>query len=167
MILSIWWIKLKILKQLSNEFKLLIIGNGNAKNDLKNYVSKQNLKHRVKILDAVEISELYYYTYNSDIGFCLIEPTNTNKLYSLPNKLFEYLYAGIPVLVINLPELSSIITKYKVGEIINPDNSDALIKIKKMQKTDYSKNIQKFQQEVNWKNEEKLFLKILNDMVNQ
>jgi glycosyltransferase involved in cell wall biosynthesis len=52
---------------------------------------------------------------SADFGICLIENVSLSDYYSLPNKLFEYIFAGIPVIASNFPDIKKIVTDYKVG----------------------------------------------------
>jgi glycosyltransferase involved in cell wall biosynthesis len=71
---------------------------------------------------AVPPEAVQTYTSSADVGICLIENTCLSYYYSLPNKLFEYLMCGLPVLVNDLPEQRRIIEEYDCGWIA-PESS--------------------------------------------
>jgi glycosyltransferase involved in cell wall biosynthesis len=98
---------------------LLIIGGGDVIPELKMTVQKLHSEDKVIFKNKMPSSELRKYTEASDAGLSLDKDTNLNYRYSLPNKLFDYLHAGIPVIASNLPEVSHVINKYDVGMIIN------------------------------------------------
>jgi glycosyltransferase involved in cell wall biosynthesis len=78
---------------------------------------------------AVPPDRVLYYTASADIGLCLIENTCLSYYYSLPNKLFEYLLSGLPVMVNDMPEQRSIVERFGCGWIVPPsiDQLKALI----------------------------------------
>jgi glycosyltransferase involved in cell wall biosynthesis len=67
---------------------------------------------------AVPPSEVLHYTAGADIGLCLIENTCLSYYYSLPNKLFEYLLAGLPVMVNDMPEQRRIVEHFRCGWVV-------------------------------------------------
>lgn len=69
---------------------------------------------------AVPPNLVLYHTASADIGLCLIENTCLSYYYSLPNKLFEYLLSGLPVLVNDMPEQRSIVERFDCGWIVPP-----------------------------------------------
>lgn len=73
----------------------------------------------IHFLPAVPESELRQYTMSGNIGLCLIEPTCLSYTYSLPNKLFEYLGAGVPVIASRLPDLSLIVETSGAGWLVD------------------------------------------------
>jgi glycosyltransferase involved in cell wall biosynthesis len=105
---------------------LLIIGSGREMPLLKELASQEKYQGKVMILDKMPFSELMQYTMNADLGLTLDKPLHLNYKYSLPNKLFDYTHAGIPVLASDLPELRRIITEYKVGFLIETTTPKAI-----------------------------------------
>ena len=77
------------------------------------------ISDRVRFINRVPWEELMRYTKSADIGFSLDKNTNLNYRFSLPNKLFDYLSAGIPVIAGDLPEVTRIISENNCGTIIS------------------------------------------------
>ncbi|MBT4864790.1 MAG: glycosyltransferase [Planctomycetaceae bacterium] len=71
---------------------------------------------------AVSPQELGKYTVCADVGLCLIEDCCLSYRYCLPNKLFEYLAAGLPTLISNLPDMVRVIEGSGCGWIVEPNS---------------------------------------------
>src|SRR5690606_8046934 len=94
---------------------LLIVGGGDAWPVLQQMVAGQYLQDRVRLLDRMPYVEMMRYTRNADLGLSLDKDTNLNYRFSLPNKLFDYFRAHIPVLATDLPEVAAIVRRYDAG----------------------------------------------------
>lgn len=140
---------------------LLIIGGGDVINKLKKISNHEDLIDRVRFINKISFAELMQYTRNADIGLTLDKATNINYRFSLPNKLFDYLCAGIAVLASPLVELELIIKKYNVGDFIDSHEPQHIAaKINEMlsnteQLNNWKENAKLAAQELTWENEEK------------
>ena len=139
---------------------LLIIGGGDIINSLKELVVKSELTQKVIFFPRIPYDELMKYTSAAEIGLSLDKDTNINYRYSLPNKLFDYINAGIPVLASPLPEIKKVIDRYEVGLLIeNHEPQHIASKLKQMLENDYKSklfhNLKRAAAELNWENEEK------------
>ncbi len=105
----------KAAKYLNNNTKLVILGNGTLKKNLVDFVDVNDLGEVVKFMDAVSVNDLPTYTAGADFGINLLEDFNLSKKLASPNKLFEYMHAGIPVLSSFSPENDIIYNKYQIG----------------------------------------------------
>ncbi len=97
---------------------LMIVGDGDVVVQLKEYVHEHLLSAKVLFFDRKPYQEMMNYTFHADIGLTLDKPTNLNYRYSLPNKVFDYIHAGTPIIATDLVEISDIIQRYDVGRII-------------------------------------------------
>ncbi|HKK41342.1 MAG TPA: glycosyltransferase, partial [Bacteroidales bacterium] len=97
---------------------LIIVGSGDVITDIERKVMDQHLEDRIKFFGPVDSKTLAGYTRMADAGMCLEKDTNINYRYSLPNKLFDYLSAGIPVICSKLPETAGIISNHKCGLLL-------------------------------------------------
>jgi glycosyltransferase involved in cell wall biosynthesis len=91
---------------------------GNAQTQLEALISTKKVGNRVKLLAPVPYQELLDWTASADVGLIVYESDSANIRWCLPNKLFEYLMAGLPVLASSLEAVEEIITMYAVGRII-------------------------------------------------
>ncbi|MFH1004601.1 MAG: glycosyltransferase [Bacteroidota bacterium] len=97
---------------------LLIIGDGDIINEVKALTEKLKLNKKIIFHERIPFDQLQQYTLLSDIGISLDKDTNINYRYSLPNRIFDYIHANIPVLASSLIEIKKIFSKYDVGMLI-------------------------------------------------
>jgi glycosyltransferase involved in cell wall biosynthesis len=105
---------------------LVIIGYGYYRPALERYVVEEGLSDRVKFFGPIPNDELLSYTASADIGLCNIVNSSVSYYTSLPNKLFEYAMAGIPVVGSDSPEIGRIVIEEGIGETCDPIDPAAL-----------------------------------------
>jgi glycosyltransferase involved in cell wall biosynthesis len=152
--------------QYVNDAVLLIIGSGDVMNLLKQIIIDLKLEDKVKIIGKVPFEKLAQYTHHADLGLTLDKDTNVNYRYSLPNKLFDYIHAGVPVLASDLVEVQKIISDYSVGDCINSHEpkhiSEKINKILRDESTlmNWKKNCKIAAGKLNWEQEEKVLAEV-------
>lgn len=97
------------------EGKLLVVGTGDLDAELRKLASEEGLTDRVTFTGRVKPDKLVEYTSGATLGFSLEENLGLNYYYALPNKLFDYIHAQVPVLVSSFPEMSRTVDTYGVG----------------------------------------------------
>jgi len=105
---------------------LMIVGDGDVIPKLKKQVYDNQLDSKVLFFNKRPYNEMMNFTYYADLGLTLDKSTNINYQFSLPNKVFDYIHAGTPIIATDLVEISKIITTYKVGEIVNELTPESL-----------------------------------------
>jgi len=149
---------------------LLIIGSGDVIPALKLMVVELRLNEKVKFEPKKSPSELFLYTLCADLGLSLDKNTNLNYRFSLPNKIFDYIQAGVPILASDLPEVKKIIEGYNIG-CISPDHNiknlatlmNKMIDNKEMRLT-WQENLKAASQELNWDHEKSKLLSIFSSI---
>lgn len=118
---------IQTMKYLTN-YELWIAGTGDIDNELKNLTKELDLEVRVKFLGRIAPNKLHNITIKARLGLSFEEDLGKNYRYALPNKLFDYIQARVPVLVSGLPEMQKIIDTYKVGEVLMDRNPKKIAK---------------------------------------
>jgi glycosyltransferase involved in cell wall biosynthesis len=135
------------------------VGGGEFEDYYKNLAVEQNVIDQVFFIGKFSQEDLPKLTPSADVGIALIENISKSYYYALPNKLFEYIMAEVPVVVSNLPQMKEIVHKFNVGFVVDPDNKDELITALKKLSSDeiqYKKvkqNCKTASEELNWENE--------------
>jgi glycosyltransferase involved in cell wall biosynthesis len=156
---------------------LLVVGSGDVVPQLVQQVKELKIGHKVKFIPAGSWETLMKYTKTADMGMCLEKDTNLNYRYSLPNKLFNYISAGIPVISSDLQEIKKIIEQYNFGIVIpsvTPEEiSKAILKLKNDPEllNKLKQNAVTASEKLNWENESKrvtaFYGNVINDVLNK
>ena len=150
--------------------------------------ARLNLAGNISLTDETECSKLHGWNFTNKLGYLnrqdisnLLSNTRAGLLLFLPdpnhtsaqpNKLFEYMSAGIPVIASNFPLWSRIIDRYNCGIAVDPANPQKIAQgikyimthpeeAEKMGKNGRSAVIEKF----NWRAEEKSLLTLYHDLL--
>ncbi|MBI5010021.1 MAG: glycosyltransferase family 4 protein, partial [Bacteroidia bacterium] len=158
--------------RMTEKVSLIIAGSGDVIPELKTRVMNYGLSDRIKFYSVRPWNELMRLTKSADAGICFEKDTSINYRFCLPNKLFDYISAGIPVICGNLPEISKIVSSGDCGiiipEISRQEISRAIIKLRDNPELldSYKKNSVKASIYLNWENEKSnvalLYSRILN-----
>lgn len=107
---------------------LIIVGDGDIIPEMKALVAAEKWNDRVFFFGKRPYRELLQYTQQADLGLSFDQPTNPNYLFSLPNKVFDYIHTSTPILCSNVVEVSKLVRKYQIGEVMTDFNLSALAK---------------------------------------
>lgn len=100
--------------------ELLIIGTGDIAEEIQARITDKGLENRVKMTGRIAMERLGAYTVSADIGLILLHDHGLNYYYSLPNRIFDFLYAGVPVIASDFPEIRRVVATYGTGVLV-PD----------------------------------------------
>ena len=150
-----------------DNFIFYIIGDGDKTKELKVQAKKLHLNDKVFFLGKIPFEEISEYTVKADIGVNLLENWGLSYYYSLPNRIFDYIREGVPIISSDFPEVHKIITQYKVGMLVhNFDPLHIASTIKKMVQIGKNKfSFAKANADLCWENEEPVLLKVIRNAV--
>lgn len=153
---------IETIKYLSRDYVLVFIGGGKTENQAKILVKKFDLEKKVYFLSAVLPNQIIDTIQQADLGLALTQKISLSYYYSLPNKIFQYIAAKIPVLGSNFPEFKKIIINNGIGEVVDPSKPKLIAKkiiemtTQNAQKK-YRKNLEGLAKDkYNWANQEKI-----------
>ncbi|MBE0573181.1 MAG: glycosyltransferase family 4 protein [Ignavibacteriaceae bacterium] len=155
-----------VLNELSDHV-FVIAGGGEYEEYYKKLAAEMDVNDKVFFLGKLTQEDLPKITASVDIGVSLIENLSISYYHALPNKLFEYIMADVPVIVSDLPQMKEIVDKYDVGFAVDIDNKAELIDaLKKLADDTHlyeskKQNCHIASQELNWEKEVTNLLKTL------
>ncbi len=103
------------------DFHLAVLGPRHVKNDawLLEAAAETDTVDRLHLLQPVRPDEVVSAIRGADIGICLIQDITLSYRFALPNKLFEMSFAGIPLVVSDLPEMGRFVLENRIGQTID------------------------------------------------
>jgi glycosyltransferase involved in cell wall biosynthesis len=146
---------------------IVFLGHGQWVETIREYEQKYPNIH---FHNAVSPQEVHKYTRGADVGISLTENTCLNHYLSLPNKIFEYIMSGLPVIVSDFPEMRRIVEESGCGWKIAADRNELFSLIKTISWADIidkRNKARQFRQTLDWGQEEKILLRIYRNVIYQ
>jgi len=161
-------ILLETFKKLSKENRnivIVFIGYG----EFSNLVQEASERYQnIYFHEAVSPQVLLKYTSSADFGISTIEDSCLSYRYCLPNKMFEYIMAEIPLIVSNLDEMRNLVESNGIGIVAQDNTSNGLKEAIKeaigLDKEKLKKNIQNLKRVYNWEEQEKILLQLYREL---
>jgi glycosyltransferase involved in cell wall biosynthesis len=98
---------------------LMLVGDGDVMPVVKKLIQINRLEDKVKIYGRRPYIEMMQFTAHADLGLTLDKPLSKNYEFSLPNKVFDYMHAGTPILASKLVEIERVIKTHHIGSILS------------------------------------------------
>ncbi len=137
--------------------RLLLVGAGEEWEAAKRIASGREPANQIIVWPKQPYERLRQLTASADVGLSLDKGIHMNYYFSLPNKLFDYIHAGIPVVASPLPEVRAVVNEYEVGVIIDdwsPERiADAVNQVLDKGKASYAERLQIAAERYNWQRE--------------
>jgi glycosyltransferase involved in cell wall biosynthesis len=157
--------------QYLDDFQFQIFGWGDITVQLEELVKSLKVEDRVMFMGRLPFQELKEYTRRASLGISLEEDLGLNYRFALPNKLFDYIQAGIPVLVSNFPEMRRVVEEFDIGQVLkDPDPESLADQVREMMNSDeqritWNNNLRKAAGELCWEKEEGKLLALFGEAV--
>jgi glycosyltransferase involved in cell wall biosynthesis len=105
-------------------YQLWIVGRGDVEEKLRAQAAASAWAERVVFHGFMPLEQLAPLTARASLGFSLEEDLGANYHYASPNKVYDYIQAGVPVLVSDLPEMRRVAVDHGVGEVLAKEERD-------------------------------------------
>lgn len=149
-----------------DEAVLLVVGYGDILAQLKQKTNQLGLTNKIRFYGKCRPEILKTISPQADLGLSLEEDLGLNYRYALPNKLFDYIHAQLPVIVSNLPEMKHLVEHYDIGFVLEkrtPERlAELIIKTLKLGKAVYEDSLIRAAKDLNWEKEQLHLIEIFN-----
>lgn len=142
-------------KRTDDKVVIVFMGYGNLEKDIQEASKSHN---NIFLHKAVPPNVLLSYTVSADVGISFIENICLSYYYCMPNKLFEYAMAGLPVIVSNMKEIREFVESHQMGVVVEDKTveslNQAIEKLLYMDLTVLKKNAKKAALDNAWEHQE-------------
>jgi len=151
--------------------KLIICGDGNFMQQAKELVTLHKLEEKVIFKGKIKPEELALITQQAYIGITLFDDKGLSNYYSLANRFFDYLHAGIPQLCVNYPVYAEINNQLPIALLVDDISSTNLatqlnnLLTNEVLYKELQQNCQKVRQTLNWQHEEKILIQFYKQLL--
>ena len=98
--------------------RLVVAGGGDLLEEMRAYAAKKPWAERIAFMGRLMPEELEGLTRKADVGLVMLEDMGLSYHFALPNRIGDFVAAGVPMVVSDLPEMSRVVREFGVGEVI-------------------------------------------------
>jgi glycosyltransferase involved in cell wall biosynthesis len=113
---------IEVFEQAASDRHLVFMGYGELEPLVRESASRCS---RIHFHEAVPPDQVLSYTTSADVGISGMEYVSLSNYYSLPNKIMEYIHAGIAVLSPDFPEMRKVVLENKCGWV-HEESTDSI-----------------------------------------
>ena len=103
--------------------RLVVAGDGDLLEQMKAYAAGKPWSDRIEFKGRMMPEELERLTPQADVGLVMLEDMGLNYHYALPNRIGDFVQAGVPMVVSDLPEMAAVVRRFGIGEVIKDAES--------------------------------------------
>jgi glycosyltransferase involved in cell wall biosynthesis len=160
------------LRHLPDECVLVLLGSGPWESRLRDISEDPTLGGRLVLHPPVPQVSLLSWLSGADVSLCALTADNLSHYYAAPNRLFEALGAGVPVVVSDFPELRPIVDRYGVGAVCDSTDpsSIAAAALQLLDEPESERNARRarcrlaVEETYNWERQAQVLLRVYEDL---
>ena len=132
----------------------MLVGAGVEWDEASAMVNAPEMEGRLHCIPKLPFDELRRLTASADVGLSLDQAGHGNYEMSLPNKLFDFMHAGLPMVVTARKEVAAIVRRHALGEVIEEASPDAVrkavVKVLSKPKHDWQSALNAASEQFHW-----------------
>jgi glycosyltransferase involved in cell wall biosynthesis len=150
-----------------------IIGEGDLEEELRQFIRSSQLENIVQMKGKISWDKLLLETQKARAGLVLFEPLSENYNYAAPNKFFEYVMAGTPVIASAIPTFKEFNRQFEVAILVDPSNIEEISRAIQLLLTQeekwngYHQNCLEAREKWNWEAQEMRLVKLYKELVSK
>ncbi len=153
---------INIFKKQEINSHIVFLGYGELRDRM---IQESNACSYIHVHDAVPHERVISVAKSADVGLCFIQNISLSDYYCLPNKLFEYAFAEIPILASNFPDIIEVVDKFNLGKYTSLEPKDMLNAIKEFEEMEKLPKIKtESLYDLSWQRQEEKLIKLYKDL---
>jgi glycosyltransferase involved in cell wall biosynthesis len=157
------------------QLPLVICGSGNYFTQTQQLIQQHKLQHKISLNGYIAPDKLTEYTSKAYIGITLFSngSKSLSNYYSMANRFFDYMHAGVPQICVNYPEYARVNEQYKIAILVNdlmPNTIaqaiNTLVEDKELY-TQMVENCKACRQQYNWQQEEQVLINFYKNLLSE
>jgi len=154
-----------------DDVQFIIAGSGDIDKEIAQLIIESGVEDRVSMTGRLKPQELFPLSCQADLGLSVEEDLGLNYRFALPNKLFDYIRACVPVVCSDLPEMAKIVRSYGIGIVSAERDPEKFAEVLKAALYDqksrelWQSQLKKAAKELTWEREEEKLRKLIRDLV--
>lgn len=148
--------------ELLPDCRLVVAGGGDLLEEMMAYAQSKPWVDRIEFLGRLTPNELDCVTLQASVGLVMLEDMGLSYHFALPNRIGDFVAAGVPMVVSNLPEMAAVIRRFGIGAVMDGTGAVSLAEaVKKVLAKEWTDDdFIEARQDMDWNKEKQKLLKV-------